>query len=93
MSSGCCRWRSASISLADALATLARGDAVLPLRQMVWQPDKRGMIGVMPGYLGSPARFGLKIVSIFPATPAPAYDSHQGAVLIVRSARSAARWR
>ena len=38
--------------MADALVTLARGDAVLPLRQMVWQPDKRGMIGVMPGYPG-----------------------------------------
>ena len=68
--------------MADALVTLARGDAVLPLRQMVWQPDKRGMIGVMPGYLGSPARFGLKIVSIFPGNAGTGYDSHQGAVLM-----------
>jgi ornithine cyclodeaminase len=68
--------------MADALATLARGDAVLPLRQMVWQPDRRGMIGVMPGYLGSPPRFGLKIVSIFPGNAGTGYDSHQGAVLM-----------
>jgi ornithine cyclodeaminase len=68
--------------MADALATLARGDAVLPLRQMVWQPDQRGMIGVMPGYLGSPPRFGLKIVSIFPGNAGTGYDSHQGAVLM-----------
>jgi ornithine cyclodeaminase len=68
--------------MAEALATLARGDAVLPLRQMVWQPNKRGMIGVMPGYLGSPARFGLKIVSIFPGNAGTGYDSHQGAVLM-----------
>ena len=68
--------------MADALATLARGDAVLPLRSMVWLPDRSGMIGLMPGYLGSPARFGLKIVSIFPGNQGTGYDSHQGAVLL-----------
>jgi alanine dehydrogenase len=68
--------------MAEALATLARGDAVLPLRQMVWLPDRRGMIGLMPGYLGAPARFGLKIVSIFPGNHGTGYDSHQGAVLM-----------
>jgi len=68
--------------MADALATLARGDAVLPLRSMVWLPDRSGMIGLMPGYLGSPARFGLKIVSIFPGNHGTGYDSHQGAVLL-----------
>jgi len=68
--------------MADALATLARGDGVLPLRQAVWLPDRSGLLGVMPGYLGSPPRFGLKIVSIFPGNHGTGYDSHQGAVLL-----------
>ena len=68
--------------MADALATLARGDAVLPLRSMVSLPDRSGLLGLMPGYLGSPARFGLKIVSIFPGNAGSGYDSHQGAVLL-----------
>jgi ornithine cyclodeaminase len=68
--------------MADTLATLARGDAVLPLRTMVWLPDRSGLLGLMPGYLGSPPRFGLKIVSIFPGNMGTGYDSHQGAVLL-----------
>ncbi len=68
--------------MAEAVATLARGDAVLPLRHMVWLPDRSGLLGLMPGYLGAPARFGLKIVSIFPGNAGTGFDSHQGAVLL-----------
>ncbi|HET9328267.1 MAG TPA: ornithine cyclodeaminase family protein, partial [Candidatus Eisenbacteria bacterium] len=68
--------------MADALATLARGDAVLPLRNVVSLPDRSGRLGLMPGYLGSPARFGVKIVSLFPGNHGTPYDSHQGAVLL-----------
>jgi ornithine cyclodeaminase/alanine dehydrogenase-like protein (mu-crystallin family) len=68
--------------MADTLATLARGDAVLPLRSMVRNKDQSGILGLMPGYLGSPPRFGLKIVSIFPGNQGTRYDSHQGAVLL-----------
>jgi len=72
--------------MAAALATTSRGDAVLPLRQMVWMPDRTGMIGVMPGYLGDPKSLGLKIVSIFAANHGTAYDSHQGAVMLFDTA-------
>ena len=65
-----------------ALSTLARGDAVLPLRSMVWLPDKSGLLGVMPGYLSAPAVMGLKVVSVFPKNHGTPYDSHQGAVMI-----------
>jgi ornithine cyclodeaminase len=68
--------------MAEALATLARGDAALPLRSMVWLPDRSGLLGLMPGYLGSPGRFGLKVVSIFPGNAGSGFDSHQGAVLL-----------
>ena len=68
--------------MAEALATLARDDAVLPLRQAVWLPDRSGLLGVMPGYLGSPARLGLKVVSVFPGNHDAGLDSHQGVVML-----------
>jgi len=68
--------------MAEALRATSRGEAVLPLRSMVWMPDRTGMIGLMPGYLGQPASLGLKIVSIFPGNHGTAYDSHQGVVML-----------
>jgi ornithine cyclodeaminase/alanine dehydrogenase-like protein (mu-crystallin family) len=68
--------------MADTLRTTNRGDAVLPLRSAVWKPDRSGMIGLMPGYLGQPTSLGLKIVSIFPGNHGTGYDSHQGVVML-----------
>jgi len=66
----------------QALKTLSRGDAVLPLRSMVWLPDRSGLLGLMPGYLGEPRSFGLKVVSIMPGNHGGEYDSHQGVVML-----------
>ena len=66
----------------EALMTLARGDAVLPLRTMVRLPDRPGLLGLMPAYLGSPRIMGLKVVTVMPGNHGTEYDSHQGAVLI-----------
>ena len=66
----------------DALATLARGDAVLPLRSMVRLPDGSGLLGLMPGYLGEPRSLGLKVVTVMPGNHGTAYDSHQGVVML-----------
>lgn len=66
----------------DALGSLARGDAVLPLRSMVRLPDGSGLLGLMPGYLGEPRSFGLKVVSVMPGNHGTAYDSHQGVVML-----------
>ena len=68
--------------MASALMATSRGEAVLPLRTMVWKPDKTGLIGLMPAYLGDPASFGLKLVSIFPGNHGTEFDSHQGAVML-----------
>jgi ornithine cyclodeaminase len=66
----------------ETLSTLARGDAVLPLRNMVKLPDGSGILGLMPGYLGSPQSFGLKVVSVMPGNHGTGYDSHQGVVML-----------
>jgi len=68
--------------MADVLRTTSRGGAVLPLRAMVWKPDRSGMIGLMPGYLDSPTSLGLKVVSIFPGNHGTGFDSHQGVVML-----------
>src|SRR5439155_5673554 len=57
-------------------------DAIQPLRTMVWLPDRSGLLGLMPGYLGSPRALGLKVVSVFPGNHGTEYDSHQGAVML-----------
>jgi len=68
--------------MADALRATSRGGAVLPLRSVVWMPDRTGMIGLMPGFLDQPKSFGLKVVSIFPGNHGTRYDSHQGVVML-----------
>jgi ornithine cyclodeaminase/alanine dehydrogenase-like protein (mu-crystallin family) len=69
-------------AMAEALLSLDRGDAVLPLRSMVWMPDKSGLLGLMPAYLGAPRCLGLKVISYLPANHGSDRDSHQGAVLL-----------
>ena len=36
----------------------------------------------MPGYLGEPQRFGLKVVSVMPGNHGTPYHSHQGVVML-----------
>lgn len=69
-------------AMSKALAALARDEAVLPLRSMVWMPDRSGLLGVMPAYLGDPKALGLKIVSVLPGNHGTDRDSHQGAVML-----------
>jgi ornithine cyclodeaminase len=68
--------------MAEALLALAKGDAVLPLRSMVWMPDQSGLLGLMPAYLGAPRSLGLKVISYLPGNHGGDRDSHQGAVLL-----------
>jgi len=68
--------------MAEALAALAAGDAVLPLRSMVWMPDRSGLLGLMPAYLGAPRSLGLKVITYLPGNHGSDRDSHQGAVLL-----------
>jgi len=66
----------------DALTSLADGDVVMPLRTKVGLPDGSGLLGLMPGYLGNPESFGLKVVSVMPKNHGTGYDSHQGVVML-----------
>ena len=68
-------------AMAGALAALARGEAVLPLRQIVHLPAG-GFLGSMPAHLPHLGAFGIKALSVFHANEGTAFDSHQGAVLL-----------
>lgn len=66
----------------QAFVTLARGDAVNPLRRGMLLPENKGILGMMPGYLGAPEAIGLKVVTVFPGNHGSEYDAHQGVVVL-----------
>ena len=71
----------------DALSALARGQALLPLRQVLMLPNGRGAFAAMPGHLSDPAAVGIKVITVFPGNHGTEYDSHQGAVLLFETER------
>lgn len=66
----------------DALASLARGEVVLPLRPVIRVPDTPNAFAVMPAYSGALKAIGAKLISVFPANHGTKLDSHQGAVAL-----------
>src|SRR5437764_11836798 len=68
--------------MAEALKNLALGNAILPLRPVMWLPERVGALGMMPGYLGHIEIMGVKVVSVFPGNHGTEYDSHQGVVML-----------
>lgn len=65
-----------------ALAELAAGRGLQPLRPIMWLPEHVGALGLMPGYLESIGLMGVKTVSVFPGNAGTEHDSHQGTVML-----------
>jgi ornithine cyclodeaminase/alanine dehydrogenase-like protein (mu-crystallin family) len=69
--------------MAEALASLERGEMHNPLRFVVRPPDEPSLLGLMPAHRGGEAKvWGLKTVAIFPGNSARGLDSHQGFVAL-----------
>lgn len=74
--------------MADAFRALARGDALLPLRQIVRLGDSRNLLALMPAQVGTPSpgkqqsALGAKVLTVFPGNDATPYDSHIGVLLL-----------
>jgi ornithine cyclodeaminase len=70
----------------EALAALAEGRALVPLRLVMRVPEAGGFLGLMPGYIapdGSKSgALGMKAVAVFPGNASRGLDTHQGAVLL-----------
>lgn len=79
---------SACIEAVDeAFRAVARDDVVLPVRSIVWLPDRHGLLGVMPGYLGVGKLLGVKTITVMPGNHGTPFDSHQGVVLLFEAER------
>src|SRR5438093_6160878 len=72
--------------MADALAALTRGDAVMPLRAMAGMPEHPGLLAWMPSLLPASNVMGIKVISVFP-NEGTELESHQGAVLLFEATR------
>ncbi len=73
--------------MARAFAALTRGEAALPVRRILWLPEKTGALGLMPAHLTGVAALGVKAVTFFPRNEGTDLDSHQGAVLLFEAGR------
>ncbi len=71
----------------EALKTLARAEAILPLRSILWLPDKVGALGLMPAALLPSTVIGVKAVTFFWGNEGTELDTHQGAVLLFEAER------
>ena len=65
-----------------ALASLARGEVIHPLRPVVPVPQTKNVFAVMPAYSAALKAFGTKIISVYPDNHGTALDSHQGLVVL-----------
>lgn len=70
-------------AMAQAFRAASRGDFVQPLRIIAWQPDRRGAIAAMPGYLDG--TLGAKLITVFPQNRAQGLESHQGLIALHES--------
>jgi ornithine cyclodeaminase len=68
--------------MAGTLAAVSRAEAELPLRWALNVPGERGALVMMPGYLGSQASAGIKLVSLNPQAAAQGRPSHLGLVVL-----------
>jgi ornithine cyclodeaminase len=66
----------------QAFASMANGEAVLPLRQVMRVPDRRAVLATMPGYVATPETIAAKVIAFNPDNLGTTYDAHQGAVLL-----------
>jgi ornithine cyclodeaminase len=69
-------------AMEGALKGLARGEALLPLRQVVLLPRGMGAVASMPAYSETLKAIGVKVISVYPGNRGTDHDSHQGTVLL-----------
>ncbi len=75
----------------QAMSLVATNQAVQPIRQSLYHPDRRGLLSMMPGYIGAPEWLGIKVMSVFPANFGTAFGSHQGFVHLFETTNGAPR--
>ena len=74
-------------AMAEAMKALARGQALLPLRQMMPLPGGNSLLALMPSYLATVQALGVKAITVIPGNEGTELDAHQGAVLLFEAER------
>jgi len=62
--------------------SLAAGECLQPLRNIMRLPDGSGILGMMPGHAGKLGVIGIKVISVFHANKEAGFPSHQGIVML-----------
>jgi len=68
--------------MASALASLARGEVILPLRPVLRVPGSPNVFALMPAYSKALNAIGTKLITVYPGNHGTELESHQGAVLL-----------
>ena len=62
--------------------SLAAGDCLQPLRNIMRLPDGNGVLGMMPGHAAQLGVMGIKVITVFHANSESGLPSHQGIVIL-----------
>jgi alanine dehydrogenase len=65
-----------------ALASLSRGEVILPLRPVIRIPDSPNAFAVMPTYSAALGASAAKLITVYPGNHGTELDSHQGVVAL-----------
>ena len=68
-------------AIAAAMQAVTNRQVTMPLRSVMKLPGA-DMMGVMQGWLGTPAGHGVKVLSLYPDNPAKGRSSHAGLMLL-----------
>lgn len=71
----------------QAMIATSNGDVTLPIRQFMPVPDAPGKLALMPGTLGDPACFGIKLVCKYERPHDDPLGTHVGMVVLFDSAK------
>lgn len=62
--------------------SLAAGECLQPLRNIMMLPDRTGVLGMMPGHASKLGVMGIKVITVFHSNSEMGLPSHQGVVIL-----------
>src|SRR4030095_6002428 len=62
--------------------SVVAGECLQPLRNIMFLPDRSGVLGMMPGHASKLGVMGIKVITVFHANSEAGLPSHQGIVML-----------
>lgn len=66
----------------ETFRSLAEGECLQPLRNIMLLPDRTGVLGMMPGHAAKLGVMGIKVITVFHSNSEVGLPSHQGIVML-----------